>query len=54
MNHVNHHSHLAGLAVAASGMPWLASAPRSPQRLAAFIAGACALNGSLKRVFAGF
>lgn len=53
MNHVIHHSHIAGLGVAASGMPWLASAPRS-QRPAGVIAGACAPNRSLKRVFAGF
>jgi len=51
MKHVIHHSHTAGLGVAASGMPWSASRSR---QLPGLIAGACAPNGSLKRVFAGF
>jgi hypothetical protein len=51
MNHVIHHSHIAGLGVAASGMPWSASRSHRP---AGLIAGACAPNCSLKRVFAGF
>jgi hypothetical protein len=51
MNHVIHHSHSAGLGVAALGMAWLSLRPQHP---AASIAGACAPNFSLKRVFAGF
>ena len=53
MNHAIPLTHNAGIGASASGMPWLASAPRSHEP-AAFVALVCAVNRPIPRVFAGF
>ncbi len=52
MNHVIHLTHNAGIGGGASGMPWSAPALRSHEP--AFVAGLCAANRPIPRVFAGF